>query len=138
MPRNPTLPGLANDGRARCYIFEVDDEAAVSRTISGEIRAFTGPDLRRTLDDVLCSISKAAALSEAVLEVRAVHLASPAVTPAAVLETLARDLQDAGFPARFGRSWFPVPDAEAAVGTGGAEPDFVEFLRGHPSWEIIA
>jgi len=132
------LSSLPNDKRVRFSFVEETDAANASRTISGEVRAFTEPDLRRTLDTVFRSISKTAALSEAVLEARAIRICSPAVTPSAVLEALARDLRDAGFPVTFGRSWSLVLNAETAVGTGGAEADLVEFLRGHSSWEILA
>jgi len=138
MPRETVLPELRHDERVRCAFVEETDKITFSRKITGKVRAFTEPDLSRTVEWVLRSISTAAALSEAVLEARAIWIGSPVVTPATVLEALAMDLRSAGFPVSFGRSWSPVPNVEAAVGTGGAEPDFVEFLRGHPSWEIFA
>jgi len=132
------LPDLRYDERVRCAFVKETDETTASRAISGEVRAFTRPDLSRTVDSVLRTISAVSALSEAVLEARVIRICSPAVTPVAVLEALSMDLRDAGFPVAFGRSWSTASNAEAAVGTRGAEPDLVDFLRGHPSWEILA
>jgi len=138
MPRETVLPELRHDERVRCAFVEETDKITFSRKITGKVRAFSEADLRLTLDAFLRAISKAAALSEAVLEARAVRFASPAVTPAAILEALARDLGDAGFPVGFGRSWSPAPNADAAIGTGGAEGHFAELFSGHPSWVILA
>ena len=134
--REPVLPPLPNNDRVRCSFEEETDRDPASLTITGGVRAFGEQDLRRAVDSVLRAISADSALSEAVLEARAVRLASPAVTPAATLEALARDLRDAGFPVSFGRSWSTVTGAEIAIGTG-TDSDLVEFLAGHPSWAVL-
>lgn len=138
VPREPILPASPNDGRVRCSFMEESDETADSRIVIGEIRAFTEPDLSRTLEAVLRSISATAAVSEAVLEARAFRSSSPKLTRVSVLETLARDLRGAGFPVEFGRSWSPAPDAEVAVGIDGAGEALLDFLDRHPSWETTA
>jgi len=114
------------------------DEETDSSIVTGDVRAFGEQDLRQAVDSVLRTISAASALSEAVLEAHAVRRCSPAVTPAAILEALAWDLRDAGFPVAFGRSWSSAPDAEIAVGSGSDGSDLAGFLSGHPSWEVLA
>jgi hypothetical protein len=115
---------------------EKADEDTASHTVTGEVRAFCERNLRRAVDSVLRAISAASALSEAVLEARAVRVASPSATPATALEVLARDLRDAGFPVSFGRFWAAANDAGICVGTGG-DPGFREFLGEHPTWGMI-
>lgn len=138
MPRETALPGFPYDERVRCSLVREDDEPTASRNITGDIRAFTGPEMSKAVESVLRAISAAAALSEAVLEARAIRIGAPTATPAAMLETLARDLRDAGFPVGFGRSWSPAPNSDAAVGIGDPGTELAEFLRGHPSWEPLA
>jgi hypothetical protein len=72
-----------------------------------------------------------------VLETRAVRLTDPTVTPAALVEVLARQLWDAGFPVSFGPSWIPAPDADISVGTRGLEEAFEAFLLTHTVWSPL-
>jgi len=135
-PRGQILRSLPNNESVRCSFLEARDEDASSISVTGEVRAFAEVDLRRTVELVLRAISVASILSEAVLEVCAVRLASPAVTSPVALGTLAQDLHDAGFPVAFGRSWSAAPNAEISIGTG-ADTDLTEFLDGHSPWQVL-
>lgn len=128
------LPGF-EPGTLRCSFVETDESHRTERRVAGEIRAFTEGELGAALDAALRAITVAAALTEAVLEVRAVRVASPGVASPRALEGLARDLWEAGFAVRFGRSWSAAPGVEISVGTGGAEGALEDFLRGHPLWK---
>jgi hypothetical protein len=122
-------------GTPRCSFAETDESYRTQRGVVGEIRAFTERELGAALDAALRAVSVAAALTEAALEVRAVRVASPGVASPRALERLARDLWDAGFAVRFGRSWDAAPGEEISVGIRGAESAFEDFLRGHPLWK---
>jgi len=115
-------------------LVQTEDAAAATRRISCEIRAFYTEELTGALDRTLRSVTNYAALTEAVLETRAVRLEPPVVTPAALVERLARQLQSTKLPVSFGPSWTPVSDAVASVGTGGYEETLENFLLAHPAW----
>ena len=106
------------------------------RRVSCEVRAFYAEQLTGALDVLLRCVTTHAALSEAVLETRAVRLADPAVTSATLVEALARQLWDAGLPVSFGPSWKPAPDADVAVGARGFEEAFEAFLLAYPAWKL--
>lgn len=134
MPSGPTLPGLP--GPFAHALAEVDDTEAATRTISGEIRALVEPALQHALDAVLRAVTERAALTEAVLETRAVYHCRPKSAPPGALQVLARDLWEAGFPVRFAPCWGPVPEPGLALGVRGAEDELAGFLRAHPSWRL--
>lgn len=137
VPAGPVLGMLTGfePGALRYSFAETHESHSSARVVAGEIRAFTERELGAALDAALRVVSVSAALSEATLEVRVVRVASPGVAPPLALEELARDLWDAGFAVRFGRSWSAAPGAEISVGIGGAEGAFEDFLRGHPLWK---
>ncbi len=137
MPAHPTLGEWPGASTARISVAETQDPGSSwRRIISGEIRALTQQELGSALDAVLRSVTTAAALTEAVLEVEAVRWATPKVGSASALQALARDLWEAGFPVRFGPSWTPVPGADVCVGVGGTNRDLGDLLSAHPSWRI--
>ena len=120
---------------ARFYsLARTEDAALATRQISCEIRALQVGELTAALEAVLRSVTAHAALTEAVLETRAVRLADPVATPAPLAETLARQLSDAGLRSSLGPSWTPAPGADASVGTGDLEDAFRAFLGAHPAW----
>ena len=133
--------GFVLDGSmsgAKVYsLVQTDDPASTTRQVSCEIRALHAEKLAAALDAALRSVAARAALDEAVLETRAVRLADPTVTPAALVEVLARQLWDAGFPVSFGPSWIPAPDADISVGTRGLEEAFEAFLLTHTVWSPL-
>lgn len=131
-----TLPLFPEEANVGCSLVEESDEEAETVTIRGEIRAFSDVDVRQTVESVLREISAASALIEAILEMRVLRIAKPAVIHPDVLEMLAHDLRGGGFPIRFGRSWSSVRDVTAAVGIHGAERDLTAFFRGHHAWDI--
>jgi len=138
MPSRPTLPEWPGAGTARISVAETQDPRSTGRRIIiGEITALTQQELGSALDAVLRSVAKAAALTEAVLEVEAVRRATPKAASPRALQELARDLWEAGFPIRFGPSWTPAPEADVCVGVGGANRDLGDFLSTHPSWRIV-
>jgi hypothetical protein len=138
MPSRPTLPEWPGAGTARISVAETQDPRSTGRLIIiGEITALTQQELGSALDAVLRSVAKAAALTEAVLEVEAVRRATPKAASPRALQELARDLWEAGFPVRFGPSWTPAPRADVCVGVGGANRDLGDFLSTHPSWRIV-
>ncbi|MDQ3912168.1 MAG: hypothetical protein M3305_10445 [Actinomycetota bacterium] len=118
---------------ARLYSLVTSENVrAARRTISCEIRALSSDALTRALNDALRSVTTYAALTESVLEARAIKRTSPTVTPVALLEELACRLWGAGLSASFGPSWAPIPAAEASVGMRGSEEDLKSCLRGYP------
>ena len=131
----PTLPPLPEC--ARYSVVETDDPASHSREIMGEILALCETDLGSAFETVLRSLTITAALSDAVLETRVTRTASPAATPPSTLQTLARDLWDAGIGVTFAPSWTQVPFGAVGLGVRGAEKELDGFLRAHPSWRPI-
>ena len=93
--------------------------------------------LALALEGLLRDTAARAALADAVFEARVVRLAEPVAHPAPVVQALARDLWDAGFPVSFGPSWAPAADVGAAVGVGGFEKEIRAFLDGHPGWRTV-
>lgn len=133
VPCAPTLPTLPE--AVRCSVVETDDPEG-RREILGEILGLSDHDLGAALERVLRSLTITAALSDALLETRAVRVMSPASTPATTLQTLALDLRGAGFGVRFAPTWTPVPDGTIGLGIAGAEEELRSFLEAHPSWEV--
>lgn len=122
---------------ARFYsLVQIKDTVSAIRQVSCEIRAFYAEQLTGALDVLLRYVTTHAALSETVLETRAVRLTDPAVTSATLVEALARQLWYAGFPVSFGPSWKPAHDADVSVGTQGLEEAFEAFLLTHPAWKL--
>jgi hypothetical protein len=121
---------------ARFYSLARTRDAASGNTeISCEIRALHVGQLTGALEAVLRSVAAHAALTEAVLETRAVRLANPSA-PSPLVETLARQLSDAGLRPSFGPSWTPAPGADLSVGTRGLEDVFETVLATHPTWRL--
>jgi hypothetical protein len=86
----------------------------------------------------LRSLTRVAALTEATLEVGAVRSVPPGVASPRALQTLARQLGEAGLFVCFEASWTPAAQqADAYLGVGGNEGLLRDFLRAHPSWSII-
>ncbi len=131
----PTLDEPTSGARF-FYLLETDDSVSATRRISCEIRALYAEQLTAALDATLRSVTTYAALTEAVLEWRAVRLADPLVAPAALVEELARQMWDAGFSVSFDPSWTPTPSADISVGAMGLEDAFESFLRARPAWCI--
>ena len=105
-----------------------------TRRLAGEIRAFSPSELGSALEAALRSVTALAALTEAMLEVRAVRTAPPRVASPRAVEQLARELWSAGFRVRFGPSWKSAAAADVYVGIGDGE--LQGFLRSHPSWSV--
>jgi hypothetical protein len=135
LPPSPTLPVLPES--ARCSVVETDDPATGGRGILGEILALSERDLGLALEKVLRSLTTSAALSDAVLETRAIRVTPPASAPATTLQALALDLRDAGFGVRFAPSWTPVPEGAVGLGILGAEQELRSFIEAHLSWRAI-
>ncbi|MBV9452961.1 MAG: hypothetical protein JOZ19_02375 [Rubrobacter sp.] len=118
------------------FLAQVEDDVAAKLRISCEVRAFYTEQLTGALDALLRYVTTHAALSDAVLEIRTVRLAAPTVTAVKIVEALAWQLWDAGFPVSFGPSWMPAPDADVSVGSWGLEEAFEAFFRMHPAWKL--
>ena len=134
MPHGSTLPALPET--ARCSVVETDDPVEGRREVLGEILALSESGLGLALQTVLRSLTITAALSDAVLETRAVRAAPVRPAPAATLQALALDLHDAGFPVRFAPTWTPVAECEIGLGVLGAETELRSFLRASSSWRL--
>ncbi len=134
MPTVPVLPGDRLPEAKLCSLVQTDDATSATRRISCEIRAFYAEELTGALNRTLRSVTNYAALTDAVLDTRAVHLVPPAVTPAALVERLARQLHSTKLPVSFGPSWTPISGADASVGTWGYEETMENFLLAHPVW----
>lgn len=124
----------APPGKARCELSETRISGGTAREVSGTIRALTDGDLGAAVEAVMRDIAASAAVSEAVLEIRAVRVASPRTTPPDVLQALALDLWKSGFSVRFAPSWDPAPEGTVGLGLGGAEEEIRGLLTDHPSW----
>lgn len=132
MPSEPILgdpvPGARYYSLARDY-----DPASATCRISCEIRALHGEQLTYALDAALRSVTAHAALTEAVLEIQAIRLAEPSVTPPKLVKKVARHLSEHGLRPSFGPSWTPAPGAGASVGARGLEEALKEIFRAHPA-----
>ena len=134
VPKEPTL--REPPGPVRCSFAEADDLEAATRRLAGEIRALTQADLGAAFGEVLRELTRVAALTEATLEVGAVRSMPPRVASPRALETLARDLREAGLSVRFEAWWTPAAQrADAYLGVGGLD-GLHDFLRSHPSWGL--
>ncbi|HET7477989.1 MAG TPA: hypothetical protein VFJ72_00595 [Rubrobacteraceae bacterium] len=131
MPRPTGLLGAA----ARNAAWTEDPEGA-ARTLRAEIIALTGPALGAALEDALRRIAAHAALTDAVLQVRAVHGLPPRIVPGETLAALARDLYGAGFRVCFAPMMAPAPGDGVPLGMRGAERELREFVESHPEWEL--
>lgn len=116
-------------------IEEVVDPTGTILRVSGAIRAMTDPGLGEGLERVMRSVSNAAALSGAVLEMRSFRERQPLALPAGHLQALALDLWRAGFAVRFAPSWTPADTRSPRLGVRGEEEALLDFLRESPRWE---
>lgn len=124
---------------ARFYsLARASDAGSGNKEISCEIRALYVEQLTGALDTVLRSVAAHAALTEAVLETRAVRVADPSEAPSPLVETLAQQLSDAGMHPSFGSSWTPVSGADLSVGTRGLEDAFETFMNANPVWRRLS
>lgn len=126
-PERPAVPVLTPD--VRSTLAEVGVPGGL--LVRGDLRAMTEASLGMALDAALGAVSTASALSEAVLETRAVRFASPNVPPAELIEELALLLWDKGIETSFGRSWSPVPAGCVGVGAGGEAQEIREIIERH-------
>jgi hypothetical protein len=133
VPVAPTL-GAVPTG-ARLSVVETDDGAG-TREILGEIMALSEADLGSALENVLRSLTIAAALADATLETSATRQQPVRPAPAGPLQTLALDVREAGFPVRFAPTWTPLSEGELGLGVGGAEESLRAFIVAHPSWSM--
>ena len=133
VPAGPTL--VVPPGPTRCSLAETDDPEAATRRLAGEIRALTQADLGAVLEEVLRTLTKVAALTEATLEVEVVRSVPPRAASPQALRSLARDLRKVGLSVRFEPAWTPLPDADAYLGVGGRN-GLHDFLRAHPAWSL--
>ena len=139
----PELPGIETGG-VKCSISESEALEECTRRLSARIMALSEENLTAALDAAMRTINETATLTEALLEARAVRLASPQNFPASVRKLLARDLREAGFEVSFAPSWTPIPGAvwgdasaaDVALGTRGLDSELRGFFEGHPSWKM--
>jgi hypothetical protein len=134
VPAKPTLRDLPTG--ARLSVVETDDGAG-TREILGEILALSEADLGSALEDVLRSLTVAAALDDAILETSAARLEPVRPALGGPLQTLALDVLEAGFPVRFAPTWTPLSAGEIGLGVGGDEGRLLAFIGAHPSWSMV-
>lgn len=115
---------------------DFENRESATRTLRAEITGLTRAEIGAALEDALRSVAAYAALTDAILETRAIYGSPPRVVPAAALGSLARDLYDAGFAVRFAPSLTPTPDAGVPLGMRGAEKELREFLEANSEWEL--
>lgn len=130
MPDTPDLLGARPD-----FVFSEDRENA-ARTLRAGITGLTSADIAAALEDALRSIAAYAALTEAVLEARAIHGPPPRAVPEELLGSLARDLHGAGFTVGFAPSLTPTPGVGVPLGMRGAEKELRAFVDAHSEWEL--
>jgi hypothetical protein len=133
VPGEPTLRTLPTG--ARLSVLETDDGSG-TREILGEILALSEAELGSALENVLRSLSIAAALADAILETSAARLEPVRPAPAGPLQALALDVLEAGFPVRFAPTWTPLSEGEIGLGVGGTEGKLRAFIGCHPAWSL--
>lgn len=134
IPERPAVEELCLPG-GKLYGFRFSCEAPGTHRLSCEIRALRTGHLAASLDLVLRRVSEHAALAEAVLEARAVRIASPTAPSAILLERLARHLWEAGYRVSFGPSWDPLPAGTGiSVGSHGFNVTLECSLRDRFAW----
>jgi hypothetical protein len=133
VPDGPTL--RTPPPSARLSVVETVDGA--TREILGEILALSEADLGSALEGVLRSLTITAALTDAVLETSAARLEPARTVPAGVLQTLALDVLEAGFPVRFAPTWTPLSEGEIGLGVGEGEGDLRAFIDARSSWSMF-
>lgn len=114
---------------------EILDPTGTILRVSGAIRAMTNFGLGEGLERVMRSVSNAAALSGAILEIRSFRKRQPLAVPAGHLQALALDLWRAGFTVRFAPCWTPAETRSLILGVRGEEEALLDFLRASPHWE---
>lgn len=134
MPERGALLPLASSEYRRS-IAEIDAPDTPNRVLSAELLAFDEARRSRLLEETLRSITNYAALSGAILEMRAVRTTRSITSSPQAVEELTRDLRYVGFRVRFGRSWCLSPGADVCVGIGGG--DLERRLREHPAWRVV-
>jgi hypothetical protein len=112
------------------------DPTGKTMRVSGTIRAMTGRGLGAGLDRTMRSVSNAAALSGAVLEMKSFREYQPLPAPTGPLQALALDLWRAGFTVRFAPSWTPAQSQPLTLGVRGDDGALVDFLRASSLWEL--
>ncbi len=133
IPAGPILDKPSPDARFYSLV-QTDNLESATREVSCEIRALHPAALTGTLDAVLRSVTAHAALSEAVLETRAVRLAEPSEAHPMLAEALARQVSDFGLRVSSGPSWVPAPGADISVGSRGLGEVLQRFLQTHSDW----
>ncbi len=111
------------------------DPAGTGMRVSGTIRAPTERGLGAGLELVMRAVGNAAALSGAVLEMRAFLECPPRAVPPGPLQELALYLWRNNFPARFAPSWEPAETGALPLGAGGEEEPLRDLLRESPFWK---
>ena len=102
--------------------------------VRGGIMALTERGLAGAVERVMRSVSDAAAVSGAVLEMRVLREAPPRGFRPDLVQALAVDLWRAGFPVRLAPLWDAVGAEGLALGSRGEDEGLREFLRDHPLW----
>jgi hypothetical protein len=125
-------PGARFYSLARACDAGSGNRRSPARYVRSYVEQLTG-----ALDAVLRSVAAHAALIEAVLETSAVRLAEPSSAPSTLVETLARQMSDAGLRPSFGPSWTPAPGADLSVGTRGLEDALDTFVATSLAWRRL-
>ncbi|MGI8541041.1 MAG: hypothetical protein ACR2N0_14920 [Rubrobacteraceae bacterium] len=114
-------------GGARVHISQREGDAG-NLIIEGEVMAFDRGCMGRAVEAVMRRVSEAAALSDAILEMKVERGAEPMVACEEAVRDLTRELSGAGFPVRAEVLWRPAPGGDVWLGVGGGE-DGEKFLR---------
>lgn len=134
-PQHPPSCLPAPDRFFRQDLVEVLSFCGTRLEVRGSIRALTGRGLGRALERVMRGVADAAAVSEAVLEMRVLRETPPRGFRPDLVQALATDLWRAGFGVHFAPCWDPVGVDGLALGIRGQEECVREFLRDHPGWD---
>lgn len=136
MPENYVTSSLPEFGEdcVRYSLRETGDNERAVRFVSGEISSLEEESLGAALDAVFRAVGGVAALSEAVLETRAIRIAAPRQTPARLVERLGRDLSEAGFEVSFAPAWTSTNGADLGVGAAGMRREVEDFFAHKAGW----
>ncbi len=124
-------------GGARAHISQREGEAG-ELMVEGEIMALDPESMGRACEAVMRRISEAAALSDAVLDMRVAREAEPMAACEGAVRDLIRELSGAGFPVRVDVLWTPAPGGDVWLGVGGAgEGALRAFIEQSAAWRAL-
>ncbi len=128
------------DGGARANISQREGEAG-ELIVEGEVMALDRECMGSAVEAVMRRISEAAALLDAVLEIKVVRGADPKSADEEAVAEMHRELSEAGFPVRMDVLWRPPSGGDVWVGCCGEDGEYAEsfrnFIEARSAWRVV-